>query len=230
MRQVIWLVASLTFARCMAGPLHTPAWLKPPSQSEDCCAGIESVQFGSVFQGPKRSLLQPSPPSPPTLLAQPLWWVRWHIVLDHQTEVTEPWSISSVILIQAYTLLPCLSSRSAAWQQPFSIDPTISSSMFPEDAISNTSTHRAQALCSGRTRRVIDLVCRLLAGCHWPPSSSAIIAPLPASPQATPHKNSPSPLSDTIRYMPLHFFFESFFHCCQNSQMKELQMSSVNYR
>lgn len=81
-------------------------------------------------------------------------------------------------------------SHSATWQPPTFIDFAISSSMFPEDAISTISTHRARLLCCGRTHRVIDVVCCLLTGSPSHLLSSVMIVPLPASPSAAPHKGT----------------------------------------
>lgn len=89
------------------------------------------------------------------------------------------------------------SLASPAVQQPGSPHPLLipqsHQARFLEDAISTTSTHRAGALCSSRARRVIDLVRRLHP--PPPPSCSAIIAPLPASPQAA----SLRPVHPTLR-------------------------------
>lgn len=62
---------------------------------------------------------------------------------------------------------------------------------FLEDAISTTSTHRAGALCSSRTRHVIDLVHRfahLLPRLHAP----SMAAPRLASPRSAPKQTFPT--------------------------------------
>lgn len=46
------LTGDITYIERMAGSLCTVARLKPLSQSQDCCGGIESVQFASGSQRP----------------------------------------------------------------------------------------------------------------------------------------------------------------------------------
>lgn len=111
-------------------------------------------------------------PSPPTSLAQPLWWLRWHIVLDHQRKVTEPWSAPPYSHSgPASASLPFPDVQQPGSPHPLLI-PQSHQARFLEDAISTTSTHRAGALCSSRSRRVIDLVHRLLTGSPIPPPCS----------------------------------------------------------
>lgn len=78
-----------------------------------------------------------------------------------------------------------------AVQQPCSHHPLLipqsHQARFLEDAISSTSTRGAGALCSSRACRVIDQVCRLLAGSPSPPPCPANITLLTSSCQTPPH-------------------------------------------
>lgn len=128
-------------------------------------------------------------PLPPTSLAQPLWWLRWHIVLDHQSKVTEPWSAPPILIqFQQQPHLPFqpLSSLVAPvlyWSHNLIKHVSLKMQFPPHQ-------HRARALCSSCARRVIDLVRLLLAGSSSPPPHSAIFSLLPASPPAASHHST----------------------------------------
>lgn len=128
-------------------------------------------------------------PLPPTSLSQLLWWLRWHIVLDHQSKVTEPWSAPPILIQfqqQPYLPLQPLSSLVAPvlyWSHNLIKHVSLKMQFPPHQ-------HRARALCSSCARRVIDLVRLLLAGSSSPPPHLAIFSLLPASPPAASHHST----------------------------------------
>lgn len=173
----------LRFAACVAWPLrtHGPFKASQPIPELPWWNWISLICFWIPKTLTAFAVVRALPPTSP---AQPLWWLRWHIALDHQSKVTKPCS-APPILIQSQ-LRPPLPLQPLSSPRPLLI-PQSHQARFPEDAISTTSTHRAGALCSRRARRAIDQVRHLLAGSSSPPPCFAIFSLPPASPPAASH-------------------------------------------